>query len=135
VIAVATEELGKFCSRVQPRKSLCMVPFDTGHELVEVIRAMVPVVRDTSSLGAPLAKGLSLRDGPPASHNENYVHSWLQDTVEAHELLLDMIGARRRCSGGGPEGDALACPSAPTSTSARWSLLNLMPYNAWHRTG
>jgi hypothetical protein len=33
----------------------------------------------------------SLADGPPSSHNENYVHSWLQDTVEAHQLLLDKI--------------------------------------------
>jgi hypothetical protein len=24
-------------------------------------------------------------------HNENYVHSWLKDTVEAHQLLLDKI--------------------------------------------
>jgi hypothetical protein len=30
-------------------------------------------------------------DGPPASHNKNYVHSWLQDTVEAHQLLMDKI--------------------------------------------
>jgi hypothetical protein len=30
-------------------------------------------------------------DGPPPSHNENYVHSWLQDTAEAHQLLLDKI--------------------------------------------
>jgi hypothetical protein len=29
--------------------------------------------------------------GPPESPNENYVHSWLQDTVEAHQLLLDYI--------------------------------------------
>jgi hypothetical protein len=29
--------------------------------------------------------------GPPASHKENYVSSWLQDTVEAHQLLLDKI--------------------------------------------
>jgi hypothetical protein len=104
-----------------------MVPLDTEHELVEMIRAEVPVVTGTSTLGASLAMDLSLTDGPPGSHNENYVHSWLQDTVEAHELLLDMIGARRRRSGGGPEGGALACPSAPTSTSTRWSLANLMP--------
>jgi hypothetical protein len=32
-----------------------------------------------------------MADGPPASHNENYVHSWLQDIVEAHQLLLDKI--------------------------------------------
>jgi hypothetical protein len=29
--------------------------------------------------------------GPPASHNQNYVHSWLRDTVEAHQLLMDKI--------------------------------------------
>jgi hypothetical protein len=33
----------------------------------------------------------SMTDGPPASHNENYVHSWLQDTVKAHQFLLDTI--------------------------------------------
>jgi hypothetical protein len=32
-----------------------------------------------------------MTDGPPASHIENYVHSWLQDAVEAHHLLLDNI--------------------------------------------
>jgi hypothetical protein len=30
-------------------------------------------------------------DAPPAYRNNNYVHSWLQDTVEAHKLLLDNI--------------------------------------------
>jgi hypothetical protein len=33
----------------------------------------------------------SMAYGPPASHNEIYVHSWLQNTVEAHQLLLDKI--------------------------------------------
>jgi hypothetical protein len=56
---------------------------DTAPELVEVIRAKVPVVTVTSTLGAPLAMDFSMADGPPASHNENYVHSLLQDTVEA----------------------------------------------------
>jgi L-fucose mutarotase/ribose pyranase (RbsD/FucU family) len=32
-----------------------------------------------------------MTDGLPASHNENYVHSWLHNTVEAHQLLLDKI--------------------------------------------
>jgi hypothetical protein len=91
VITVATEELGKVCSNVQPIKSSCMVPPDTAPELVEVMRTMVPVVTGTSILGAPLAMDFSMVDGPPASHNENYVHSWLQDTVEAHQLLLDKI--------------------------------------------
>jgi hypothetical protein len=91
VIKVATEELGKVCSNVQPIKSSCMVPPDKAHELVEMIRALVPVVTGTSNLGAPLAMDVSMADGPPASHNENYVHSWLQDTVEAHQLLLDKI--------------------------------------------
>jgi hypothetical protein len=68
-----------------------MVPSDTTLELVEVIRAMVPVVTGTTKLGAPLAMDFSMAYGPPASHNENYVHSWLQDTVEAHQLLLDKI--------------------------------------------
>jgi hypothetical protein len=47
-ITVAAEELGKVFSNVQPIKSSCMVPPDTAHELVEVIRAMVPVVTGTS---------------------------------------------------------------------------------------
>jgi hypothetical protein len=66
-----------------------MVPPDTAPDIVEVIRAMVPVVTGTSILGAPLAMDFSMADGPPTSHNENYVHSWLQDTVEAHQLMLD----------------------------------------------
>jgi hypothetical protein len=32
-----------------------------------------------------------MADSPSTSHNENYVHSWLQDTVEAHQLLLGKI--------------------------------------------
>jgi hypothetical protein len=69
-----------------------MVPPDATPELVEVIRAMFPVVTGTSNLGAPLAMDFSMTEGPPASHNENYVHStWLQDTVEAHQLLSDKI--------------------------------------------
>jgi hypothetical protein len=38
------EELGKVCSNVQQIKSSCMEPPDTAPELVEVIRAMAPVV-------------------------------------------------------------------------------------------
>jgi hypothetical protein len=91
VITVANEELGKICSKVRPIKSSCMAPPHTAPELVEVIRAMVPVVTGTSNLGAPLAMDFSMVDGSPASHNENYVHSWLQDIVEAHQLLLDKI--------------------------------------------
>jgi hypothetical protein len=40
-------------------------------KLVEVIRAIVPVVTGTSNLGAALAMDFSMADGPPASHNEN----------------------------------------------------------------
>jgi hypothetical protein len=64
---------------------------DTTPKLVEVIRAMVPVLMGIGNLGAPLPMEFSMADGPPATHNENYVHSWLQDTVEAHHLLLDKI--------------------------------------------
>jgi hypothetical protein len=32
-----------------------------------------------------------MADGPPTSHNTNYVNSWRQDTVEAHQILLDKI--------------------------------------------
>jgi hypothetical protein len=93
VITVATEELGKVCSNVQPIKSSCMVPPDTAPELVEVIRAMVPVVSGTDYFGAPLTIDFSMADGPPTSYNENCVHSWLKDTVEAHQLLLDKIAS------------------------------------------
>jgi hypothetical protein len=68
-----------------------MVPPDTTPELVEVIRAMVPVVTGTSNLGAPVAMDSSMADGPPTYHNENYVQYWLQDIEEAHQLLLDKI--------------------------------------------
>jgi hypothetical protein len=68
-----------------------MVPTDTAHELIEVIRAMVPVVTGTGNLGAPLAMDFSMAYSPPISHNENYVHSWLQDTVEVHQFILDKI--------------------------------------------
>jgi hypothetical protein len=49
--------------------------------------------------------------------------------------MYQYLGARRRRSGGGPEGGALACPSEPTSTSTRWALLDLMPCMAWHGRG
>jgi hypothetical protein len=68
-----------------------MVPPDTSHEHVEVIRTMVPVAAGTSDVGAPLAMDFSMANGPPSSHNDSYAHSWLQDTVEAHQLLLDKI--------------------------------------------
>jgi hypothetical protein len=45
----------------------------------------------SSNIGAPFGDGPLDGNGPPASHNENYVHSWMQDTVEAHQLLLDNI--------------------------------------------
>jgi hypothetical protein len=32
-----------------------------------------------------------MANGPSTSHDENGVHSWLQGTVEAHQLLLDKI--------------------------------------------
>jgi hypothetical protein len=73
--AVATEELGKVYSRVQPIKTSCMVLPDTAHELVEVIQAKVLVVTSTSTLGAPLAMDFSMTGGPLASHNENHIHS------------------------------------------------------------
>ena len=33
----------------------------------------------------------SMAHGPPTSYNENYIRSWLQDTVEAHQILLDKL--------------------------------------------
>jgi hypothetical protein len=68
-----------------------MVPRDTSLEVIEVIRAKVPVVTGTSTLGAPSAMVFPMTYGPPAFHNENHVYSWLQDTVEAHQLILDKI--------------------------------------------
>jgi hypothetical protein len=50
VIAVATEELEKVFSRVQPIIFSCVVPPDTTHDLVEVIRAKVSVVSGTSNI-------------------------------------------------------------------------------------
>jgi hypothetical protein len=47
-----------------------MVPPDTAHKLVEVIRAMVPIPTGTSKLGAPLAMDFSMAYGPLASHND-----------------------------------------------------------------
>jgi hypothetical protein len=52
---------------------------------------MVPFVTGTSTIGAPFPMGFSMTDGPPAFHNENSVHSLLQDTVEAYRLILDNI--------------------------------------------
>jgi hypothetical protein len=49
VTAVAMEEMGKICLRVQPIKSLCIY---TAPELVEVIPTNVPVVTGTKNLGA-----------------------------------------------------------------------------------
>jgi hypothetical protein len=74
VMAVATEKSGNVW--VQPIKSSCMVRLDTALELVEAIRAKVPVVTGTSTIGAPSAMDFSMADGPQASHYENYVHSW-----------------------------------------------------------
>jgi hypothetical protein len=84
VTTMATEELEKICSKVQPIKPSCMVPPDTALELAQVVRAMVPVVTGISNLGVPLAMEFSMANDPPASHNESYVHSWLQDAVKAH---------------------------------------------------
>jgi hypothetical protein len=69
VIVVATEELGKVRSTVQSIKFSCMVPPDTAPGLVRVIRAKVPVVTGTNTLGAPLAMDFSMTDCPPAFHN------------------------------------------------------------------
>jgi hypothetical protein len=32
-----------------------------------------------------------MMDDPAASDNDNYIYSWLQDTVEAHQLILNKI--------------------------------------------
>jgi hypothetical protein len=65
---------------------------DTGLGLLEVTLAKVPVVTGTRTLLAHLAMDFSMTDGPPpASHNDNYVHTWLQDTAEVHPLLFHKI--------------------------------------------
>jgi hypothetical protein len=91
VLAVATEKFGKVGSRVQPIKYSFMVPPDTAPELLEVIRAKIPVVTGTSNLGTPLATDFSMSYGPPPSHSEGYVYSKLQDSVEVDKVLLDNI--------------------------------------------
>jgi hypothetical protein len=48
---------------------------------------------------------------------------------------ITIHGAHRRRIGGGLEWGALASPSAPTSTSTRRTLVNLMPCQAWHGRG
>jgi hypothetical protein len=89
VIPVATEDLEKVCLMIESIKSSCTVPTDTALELNEVIRSKIIVVSGTST---HLAMDFSMTDGPPTSYyNENYVNSWLQDTVEAHQLLWDKI--------------------------------------------
>jgi hypothetical protein len=39
---------------------------------------MVPVGTGTSNLGVPLAMDFLMAYGPPASHDESYIHSWMQ---------------------------------------------------------
>jgi hypothetical protein len=35
-----------------------------------------------------MAMDISMTDGPPASHNDSYEHSWQQDTVDTHQLVM-----------------------------------------------
>jgi hypothetical protein len=99
---------------------------DTTLELLEVIRAMVPIVTGISNLGAPLAMDFSMADDPPASHNENYENSWLQDTVEALQLLLDKI----ICFAMSDFGGAHAVPLMITCAVCRYGfLLRTLPSN------
>jgi hypothetical protein len=68
-----------------------MVSLGTDFELIEPVRVLVPVVSANRALGVPLAMNFSMRDGPPVSHNVNFVHSWREKTVFAHEGLVDNI--------------------------------------------
>jgi hypothetical protein len=52
---------------------------------------MVSAVTGTSTLRAPFAIDFLMTDGPPASHNENYLHYRLQETVEVRHNMLDNI--------------------------------------------
>jgi hypothetical protein len=58
---------------------------------VDEIRELVPGVTGTRILDAPLAMDFPMSDGPPASHNVNYAHSGLQDSVAAQQKILDKI--------------------------------------------
>jgi hypothetical protein len=75
VYRVATEEHEKACARVKPGKSSYTVPLVIALALDDEIRELVPVASGSRTLGAPLAMDFSMADGPPASHNINYVHS------------------------------------------------------------
>jgi hypothetical protein len=80
-----------------------MVPFDTTHERIEEIRAMVPVVTDTFTIGAPSAMDFSMTDGPPASQNENIVHGyqipWGSSTPIMQNSMLCFFKLRSRALG------------------------------------
>jgi hypothetical protein len=58
---------------------------------VSLVRVSDKETLNPCNIGVPLAMNFSMAHGPPTSHKENYIHSWLQDTVEAHQLLLDKI--------------------------------------------
>jgi hypothetical protein len=78
--------------RVQPENSLSMVPhYNIAPTRVDEIRELVPIVTGTHILGASLAMDFSTSDDPPASHNINYIQSWLQDSVAAQQKILNQI--------------------------------------------
>jgi hypothetical protein len=68
-----------------------MVPLGAAPTLVNEIRGLVSVVTGTRTLGASPQWTFSMLDRPLASHNINYDHSWLLDSVVAQEKLLDKI--------------------------------------------
>jgi hypothetical protein len=90
VYRVATEELERACARVHPEKSLSVVLPNNAPALADAIRReIVPIVTGTRTLGAPLAMDFPMSDEPPASHNINYVYSWLYDSVVPQQTLFD----------------------------------------------
>jgi hypothetical protein len=85
---IATEELGIVYARVQPKKFVLMVSSDCVPVLVNDTRGLVPSVTGARTLGAPKAIDFSISDGPPASHNVNYVRCWRQILVAAQQKSI-----------------------------------------------
>jgi hypothetical protein len=53
------------------------------HVIVDDIRELALIVTCTRTPGDPLAMKSSISNGAPASHNINYMFSWLQDSIAA----------------------------------------------------
>jgi hypothetical protein len=91
---------------------------DTAFELVEVVRTKVPVVTGFGTLGAPLAMDFSMTDGPQASHNESYLHSWLLKL----KLKLKLFTTCTVCAGLHQIPYAPVAVSGPSQLCHTWNL-------------